>query len=167
MNEKSKNTIELRQAQLKEKLIEQLKKTPIIQIACEKTEISRASYYRWKKEDQDFAAAADAAIEEGAALVTDLAESQLISAIRERNFGAVVFWLKHHHPVYATRIELTAKTPRETAELTEEQKELIKKSIILFSQEEGQSDTQGLETVPAESPIPAENTINEDVSGNK
>lgn len=142
MNEKAKSTIELRQVQLKEKLIEQLKKTPIIQIACEKTEISRASYYRWKKEDQDFAAAADSAIEEGAALVTDLAESQLISAIRDRNFGAVVFWLKHHHPKYSTKVELSGNLKIEDEPLSPEQQELVENALKLAGLQLEESESQ-------------------------
>jgi ACT domain-containing protein len=35
----------------KDALLEQLKKTPIIQIACEKIGLSRTTYYRWYQAD--------------------------------------------------------------------------------------------------------------------
>ena len=61
-------------------LIEQLKKTPIVQIACEKVNVSRATLYRWKDEDPVFAKDVDDAIVDGHLMVNDLAESQLIRA---------------------------------------------------------------------------------------
>ena len=45
------NTIEKRQSKNKEQLLEILKKTPIVQIACEKAGVGRATYYRWRKDD--------------------------------------------------------------------------------------------------------------------
>jgi len=39
-------TIEKRQSKNKEQLLEILKKTPIVQIACEKAGVGRATYYR-------------------------------------------------------------------------------------------------------------------------
>ena len=49
----------------KDLFIEQLKKTPVVQIACEKLAISRASFYRWKVYDPAFAKAVDEAALEG------------------------------------------------------------------------------------------------------
>jgi len=117
----------------KEILIEQLKKTPIVQVACEKTGISRASYYRWRKEDEAFAKIADEAITEGSLFINDMAESQLMSAIRDKNMTAIIFWLKHHHKNYATRVEVNASIKNITAELTEEQKSIIKEALRLAS----------------------------------
>ena len=116
--------------QTKEALLEQLKKTPIVQIACEKLGISRWTFYRWKKEDPTFAEKIDEAIFDGRLLVNDLAESQLISAIKDRNMHAVMVWLKHHHPSYKTRIEIEG-TVNTIRELTPEQEELFRKAIAL------------------------------------
>jgi len=115
----------------KELLIEQLKKTPIVQIACEKTGIGRATYYRWRKEDEEFTKAADEAITEGNELVNDMAESQLMAAIRDGNLGGIIFWLKHHHPRYATRVEVTAKLKHDDETLTPEQEALVTKALKL------------------------------------
>lgn len=115
----------------KELLIEQLKKTPIVQVACEKVGIGRATYYRWHKEDEEFTKLADEAIAEGSLLVNDMAESQLMAAIRDQNLTAIIFWLKHHHPLYATRVEVTAKLKHDNEQLTPEQEALVTKALKL------------------------------------
>ncbi|KKR86991.1 MAG: hypothetical protein UU34_C0008G0015 [Candidatus Curtissbacteria bacterium GW2011_GWA1_41_11] len=126
------NTIEKRQVKNKALILEQLKRTPIVQICCEKSGISRASYYRWYKDDKEFAQAADKAILEGQLLVNDLAESQLISAIRDKNLSAIVFWLKTHHPSYASKLEITGKIKHEE-QLTPDQEALVIKALKLAS----------------------------------
>lgn len=112
-------------------LLEQLKKTPIIQIACEKTGIGRATYYRWRKDNREFAQLADEALKEGTLLVNDMAESQLLSAVRDQNMTGIIFWLKHHHPTYATKVEITANVKQPEEELTVEQQEAVKKALAL------------------------------------
>ena len=117
----------------KELLVEQLKKTPIVQVSCEKIGIGRATFYRWKQEDQDFATKADEALAEGSALVNDVAESQLMSAIRDKNLTAIIFWLKHHHPAYATKVEVTARLKADNEVLTPEQEALVTRALKLAS----------------------------------
>lgn len=114
----------------KKKILEQMHITPIVQIVCEKAGISRATYYRWRSEDETFKKEADIAIAEGEALITDMSESQLISLIRDRNFQAVQLWLKHHHPSYSTRVEITANVKNDY-ELTPEQKALVQEALRL------------------------------------
>lgn len=116
----------------KEQLLERLKKTPIVQVACEKTGISRATFYRWKQEDHYFATKADNALAEGSALVNDIAESQLMSAIKDKNMTAIIFWLKHHHPSYATRVELTGQLKHEY-KLSQEEENLIAKALSMVT----------------------------------
>lgn len=113
----------------KKAIVEQLRKTPIIQIACEKIGIGRATFYRWKKEDQKFADNVEQAIEEGSHLINDMAESQLISAIKSNSLSAIIFWLKNHHRSYSPKLEVT--TNNSDAPLTEEQKEIIRKSLSM------------------------------------
>ena len=125
--------IEARQLKSKEQIVENLKKAPIVQIACEKAGVGRASYYRWRKEDEIFAKQADEALLEGSLLVNDMAESQLIQAIRNQNLGAIVFWLKHHHPDYATKLEVTTHLKGESEALTPEQEALVTKALKLAS----------------------------------
>ena len=104
----------------------------MLQFACKKVDISRASYYRWRKNIK-FAKEADAAIAEGEALITDLSESQLISLIRDRNFQALHLWLRHHHPKYANKVEISGHLTNSDEELTPEQAALVKTALRLAS----------------------------------
>lgn len=128
----AENTIEQRQDGQKTLLIEQLRRTPIIQVACEKIGVGRASYYRWRKDDEDFAKACDEAMTEGVELVSDLAESKLINAIKEQNHGAISFWLRHRHPAYAEKLQIRAKVETDTS-LTPEQEELVRRALAHIS----------------------------------
>jgi len=118
-----------RQQKQKEALLEILKKTPIIQVACQKAGIGRATYYRWTKEETAFADEAQTALDAGVGIVNDMAESQLISAIKDKHMTAIIFWLKHHHGAYATRIELTANTTTDIPELNEKQQEVVRAAL--------------------------------------
>lgn len=129
--EQNLNAIETRQAQQKEALLELFRKSPIIQSASEKAGVGRATYYRWRKEDPAFAAAADTAIADGRFLINDLAEAQLMSAIRDKNMTAIIFWLKYNHPSYASRLEITGRIAHFREELTEEEKALIEEALRL------------------------------------
>jgi len=126
------NSIINRQNREKSLILEMLKKTPIIQIVCEKNGIGRATYYRWRQQDPQFAKEADEALAEGALLMNDLAESQLLSLIKDGNLGAIVFWLRNHHTSYTNRVEITAKIKTEE-KLTPEQEELITKALRLVA----------------------------------
>ncbi|HUV81276.1 MAG TPA: hypothetical protein VMW21_02020 [Patescibacteria group bacterium] len=117
----------------KQLLIEQLKKTPIAQIACERSGISRASYYRLRKEDGEFKKMTDDAIIEGETLITDMSESQLISLIRDKNFPAIQLWLKSHHPKYSQKVELNGHITYSDEELTPEQANVVKQALRLAS----------------------------------
>jgi hypothetical protein len=125
--------------------LEQLKKTPIIQIACDKLNISRATLYRWKSEDKEFGKAVDEAMTEGHSLINDMAESQLIGAVKDRNLPAIMYWLKHHHKDYATRLQIDA-TLETIYELTPEQKLLVEEALklagITHSQETNEEPKQ-------------------------
>jgi len=121
----------MKREQGKSKLIEQLKKMPIVQIACERAGIGRSTYYRWREESADFRKAADAAITEGEALITDMSESQLISLIRDKHFQAVQLWLRQHHPKYSGKVEISGSVTVEDGSLTPEQEALIKEALRL------------------------------------
>ncbi len=114
----------------KEALLEQLRKTPIVQIACEKLGINRTTLYRWRAESKDFAKSVDEALLEGRLLVNDLAESQLIGAIKDRNITAILAWLKHNHSTYKARIEIEGSL-KVVEELSPEQAEKVRRALAL------------------------------------
>lgn len=131
--DRTKRSQDMKTDKNKELLIQQLKKTPIIQVSCEKVGIGRATFYRWKQDDLDFATQAEEALLEGSLLVNDVAESQLISAIKDKNLTAIIFWLRHHHPNYATKVEVTARLKADNEILTPEQEELVTRALKLAS----------------------------------
>lgn len=114
-------------------VLKQLAKTPIVQIACEKVGIARSTYYRWRKADKKFAKKADQALQDGVELVNDMAESQLLSAIRDRNLTSIIFWLKHHHRAYATKVQLQGNLKHEVHSITAEQEKIINKALNLVN----------------------------------
>jgi hypothetical protein len=91
--------------------------------------VGRATFYRWKKNDTQFADDADLAIHEGSQVINDMAESQLITAIKNGNLTGIIFWLKNHHKQYSPKLEVTTKNG--DLPLTEDQKELIRKSLAM------------------------------------
>lgn len=129
MSEKSHmlNNLQGRTQQNMQLMLEQLKKTPVVQIACEKVGIARSTFYRWKEQNSNFTKEADKALAEGVALINDMAESQLLSAIRDRNISAIFYWLNHRHSSYSNKLEITAKVKDEI--LSPKQQELIKKAL--------------------------------------
>jgi len=127
------NTVTRRQKKEKKLLLEQFRKTPIVQVACEKSGIGRASYYRWRKQSQVFVKEADAALAEGTQLINEMAESLLLSLIKDKNMTAIIFWLKNHHSTYATKVEVTTNTKITDEKLTPEQQAMLKRALTMGS----------------------------------
>ena len=119
----------MKENKIKQTIIKELKEMPIIQFACKKVGISRATYYRWRSKSKKFSKETDKALMEGESLITDMGESQLIQMIRDKNFQAIQLWLRHHHPKYGNKVELTGNLNIKEEPLTEKQKELVKKSL--------------------------------------
>ena len=115
-------------------VIEQLKATPIVQIVCQKTGISRATYYRWRDIDPKFKESSDKALKEGIAFINDLAESQLLSQIKDKNMTAIIFWLKSHHSDYdTTKLQITTGDSKKDEPLSPEQQKLVTQALQMAS----------------------------------
>jgi hypothetical protein len=98
---KNKTSIDIRRAADKAKLIDQLKKMPIVQIAVERAGVSRPTYYRWLDEDSAFRDDAMSAISEGESFISDKSEGQLFALIGDKHFGAIKTYLQHHNEKYS------------------------------------------------------------------
>lgn len=123
-------TIVKRQQKDKEAVIENLKRMPIIEIACNKSGVSRASFYRWKEQDSAFSQAVDKAHEEGEALIRDVAVSKIIKGINEDNLTAAMYWLNHRDPRFSNKVEISTTTkPQES--LSKEQEDAVNKALAL------------------------------------
>ena len=116
----------------KKLFLDNLKKIPIIQVACEKAGVSRATVYRWRDKDKKFRKVLDEALSEGEALVNDMSESQLISLIKDKNFPAIRFWLNHRHEKFRERVEVTTKTEQQE-KLTPEEAKVVREALRLAS----------------------------------
>lgn len=115
----------------KKALIEQLKKTPVVSIACQRVSIGRTTFYTFKKEDAAFAKEVETAMQEGFGLINDLAESKLIALINKESLGAIIFWLKTHHETYRSKIELQAIIRDQ--HLSSEQEAIVLEALQLSS----------------------------------
>jgi len=116
---------------IQDQFLTELTKVPIVQVACEKTGISRNSVYRWRKEDSSFAKKMDKSIDKGVAFVNDMSESQLLTLIKEKKWPAISFWLKHRNDNYKNKIEVTNKD--DSGEITPAQEKIIKQALKLAS----------------------------------
>lgn len=123
-------TIQIRQGLEKEALLQQLKKIPIVQVACEKAGVSRATYYRWRKDDEDFRKESNTALREGKELMNDLAESQLLTLIKNGHATSIFYWLNHNHKSYTNKLQVTAKLQRDE-KLTPDEEEAVMRAISM------------------------------------
>ncbi len=121
----------MKKEKVKESIIKELSEMPIVQFACKKVGVSRSTYYRWRKNSKKFTTLTDNAIREGLLFLNDITESQLISAIKDRNMSAITFWLRHHHKAYSNKVDLSLNNDEEV--LTEKQKRLIEDALLLSS----------------------------------
>jgi hypothetical protein len=129
MRTKQRQTVNARIQKDRQKFLEILEKNPVIQIAIDHSGISKATFYRWK-EDREFAAKVEAAMSEGKNLISDIAIAQLISAIKDKNFGAIKFWLTNHHQDYKNKLEIQGSVAVDH-ELSTEQQDLMNRALEL------------------------------------
>lgn len=127
------STVDKRILQDKELLLEALRTHAIVELACQKAEVGRSTYYRYRQQDKDFAQKADEALQEGALLMNDMAESYLVACIKNKNMSAISLWLKTHHPTYANKLEITGTLKQVREELNEEEKKVVEGALHLAS----------------------------------
>lgn len=95
------------QERTKQKLLEVLADVPLVSFACKKVNIGRATYYRWLKDDTEFATKVNEVIGQGVEAINDMAESKLIHSIKKEEQWAIKFWLTNRSPQYATPNKLS------------------------------------------------------------
>lgn len=116
------------------RVLEHLRSVPIIEVACKKANIARATYYRWRNEDPDFLRESEDALEDGIALINDMTESQLIGLIKEKKFQAVQFWLRHNHSRFLLKEkEHSLMKPKRDIPLSKEQTRVLKGALALYT----------------------------------
>ena len=131
----------MKKQRVKKLFIEQLRKIPVVQVVCEKLDISRAIVYVWRKEDEEFRKEMDAALDEGESLVNDLSVSVLLQRIKNGELPPAIFWLRHRHSKFKDKLEIDATVRAQREELTPEQEEAVKKALALAGLLEEQPGT--------------------------
>mgnify|MGYP003135681600 FL=1 len=75
----------------KESLLKALEKSlGVVTVACKSADVPRSTYYKWLKEDKEFASA----VKDIENIALDFGESQLHSQIGDGNTSATIFFLK-------------------------------------------------------------------------
>lgn len=101
---KKDNIVIYRRKKKEKKLIlDLLLKYPIVQLACEKSGISRATFYRWKNEDEEFNIESEKAIFDWKQLINDMAEINVITWIKNWDKTLTMYWLNNNNPNYSNR----------------------------------------------------------------
>ena len=137
----SYKTIAKRQQKDKLMILENLKRIPIIEVACSKSGVSRASFYRWKTQDSQFAKSVEDAQAEGNALVGDMAISKIIKGINDDNLVASMYWLNHMDPRFSNKVEITTGAKPQEA-LTPDQEEAVNKALALTGLSEKEQENK-------------------------
>lgn len=158
--EKRLDTLAAETEKQKKALVEQLQKTPIVQLACERTGVGRSTYYQWRAKDKVFARAAERALEAGQFLVNDMAESRLMALIKADNLTAIIFWLKHNHPKYAAVNRLIHEHEIVTNRMSTEERVLAERMIaedmardlLSRKQQAGKKQSGGIVMLPSGKP---------------
>lgn len=112
--------------------LEQLRKVPIVLVACEKSGLSRNSVYRWRKEDEVFRKEMETALKEGEEFVNDMSESQLLTMIKDGEWAAISFWLRHRNPKFRDKVEVITTSEQEEV-LNSEQQKLVRNAMEFVS----------------------------------
>ena len=83
----------------------------VVTIACKQADVPRSTYYKWLKEDEEFAKA----VKEIENIALDFAESQLHTQIKDGSTPATIFYLKTKGKKrgYVERNELDLTTDNE------------------------------------------------------
>ena len=102
---------------LRGKFLEVLSETPLINHACKKIGISRATMYRWLKDNPEFKNAVEEVLTIGRENVSDIAEGKLMKMIHEGNYKAVRFYLENNNARYMPKRTLFVPPPKHLHDL--------------------------------------------------
>jgi hypothetical protein len=146
-NAKRAKTLAEQTRKMQAKMLEQLPKYPIVQIACERVGIGRSTYYEWR-ENPEFKKASDAALQAGTSFINDLAESKVILGIQNDNVTFTIFWLKHRHDSYMEVLRHRHKHMHQIIEnkgIDPEQAALIRRAMGNFATKLKKNEDEGVE----------------------
>lgn len=112
---------------IKQKLLDEIQKFGNVFVSCSKVGVSKATYYRWKKNEK-FKEQADEAERAGRENITGLAEHMLLQNIKKGIQRAIEYALNHNSPHYAPKPTTVLHSNPEKEE-TKRLKEDLKRQI--------------------------------------
>lgn len=146
------STIFERIAGQKAALIEQIRKIPLVIVACQEANVGRTTCYRWLDEDPIFREQFEQARTEGKRDMNEVMESKLLKSANEGKLPAITFWLKHNSPNYSTRVEIVnSPESQKEPDLTPEQEGIIRQALGIAKDQT--SSTEHAQEEPAKESV--------------
>ena len=102
----------MRNRDIRNKVLEILSETPLVNYACKKVGISRMTFYRWRKDNLDFRTEADRLLSLGRENVGEMAEASLIKNIKDGKMDAIRFFLQNNDPRYMAKRTVYVEPPK-------------------------------------------------------
>ena len=84
----------------KQILIEEISKFGNVYLSCLKVGVNKATYYRWKQQDEKFREESDEAERLGRGNISDVAEHALLQNVKKGNQKAIEYVLSHNSAIY-------------------------------------------------------------------
>lgn len=84
----------------KRRLLRELEVTPIVDRACKKVGIARATFYRWCESDRSFYYLSELSRGKGRDKLNDYVESKLLENVKNGQQAAIQFWLSNNSKNY-------------------------------------------------------------------
>lgn len=122
----------MKKKRLENKFLEELEKTPIVSVACERCGVSRNTVYRWRAEDSYFTKRMDEALEIGTDLVNDVAESNVLKGIKNGDSIYTRYWLDRRNKRYRRLLPFHPQAPEESPEERERKIQEAYKRVKAF-----------------------------------
>lgn len=116
-------------------IIKQLELSANIEIACSKSDINRSTFYRWMDKSPKLKERVDLALKLGREKITDFAESNILTGIKDGDLNASKFWLTHNNERYKSKGTVIITKSKDNNELSEEELEEIERVINLNKDE--------------------------------
>lgn len=116
-------------------ILKQLKTSANIEIACNMSGIHRSTFYRWIERSPKLKESVDLALKLGRDKISDFAESNILTGIRNGDLNSSKFWLTHNNERYKTKGTIIVSKSKENNELSKEELEEIERVINLNEDE--------------------------------
>jgi formylmethanofuran dehydrogenase subunit E len=84
----------------KQKLLNEISKFGNVYLSCLKIGVDKATYYRWKQQDEKFKKEASGAEKIGRENISDVAEHSLLKNVKDGNQKAIEYTLGHNSKKY-------------------------------------------------------------------